>query len=154
MRLGKKLKTLLVLLILTSFSSQAIAQPPALPGQFKQIAEGETVPFNGWCFDDTATGALLSTINILEERCKLDTERQLAEQKALFDFQIGKLSLRYDTLKKQSDDILMLKDQEIKELEAAALKRPNEYWHWWAIGGFAVGIVTTATIMMTTQGTF
>jgi hypothetical protein len=147
MRLGKKLKTLLVLLILTSFSSQVLAQPPDLPGQFKQLVEGEPVPFDGWCFDDTATGALLSTIDVLEGRCILELDRHIAEQKALFNLEIGKLSLRYDTLKRQNTDILMLKDQEIKDLEAAALKRPNDYVVWWALGGFILGTATASFLI-------
>jgi hypothetical protein len=147
MKLGKKLKTLLALLILTSFSSQAIAQTPELPGQFRQVVEGEPAPFAGWCFDDTATGALLSTIETSEESCALTLKLRLAEQKARLDLEIGKLSLRYDTLKKQSTDILILKDQEIKDLEAAALKRPNDYVVWWGLGGFIIGSATASFIL-------
>ena len=147
MRLGKKLKTLLVLFILTSFSSQVFSQSPDLPGQFKQLVEGEPAPFDGWCFDDTATGALLSTIEILEERCILELDRRIAEQKALFDLEIGKLSLRHSTLKKQSTEILVLKDQEIKDLETAALKRPNDYVVWWGLGGFILGAASASFLI-------
>ena len=81
----------------------------------------------------------------------MEIERKLSLQKAKFDLDIGKLNIRYDTLKKQNDEILLIKNTEIKELEEAALKRPNEYWHWWALGGFSAGVVTAAAIFLSIE---
>ena len=39
-----------------------------------------------------------------------------------------------------------IKEEEIKRLEAAALKRPSNYAFWWASGGFVAGTVTTLLV--------
>jgi hypothetical protein len=61
--------------------------------------------------------------------------------------EIDNLQLRLDTLKKQSDNIILIKDQEIKRLERAALKRPNDYSIWWASGGVVTGVLATLAIV-------
>ena len=74
---------------------------------------------------------------------------QLAEkQKAKYDFQIGNLNLRIETLLKQTEEIEQVKNQEIERLTEAAKKRPNDYSAWWATGGFAAGVLTTLAIVL------
>ena len=57
--------------------------------------------------------------------------------------QISNLKLRIDTIQTENDAILKIKNEEIESLEAAALKRPNDYVHLWALGGFTVGALAT-----------
>ena len=57
------------------------------------------------------------------------------------------LQLRLETLKKETDNIIFIKDQEIKKLEQAALKRPSDYSIWWASGGVVVGVLSTLAIV-------
>ena len=148
MRLKRRLKTLLVLLTLTSFALPAIAQPK---GKYTMLQPGAPAPFRAWCFDDVAAGSIFTALEHAKKTCELEVKKQLDLQKAKFDLEIGKLSVRYDTLKKQNNELLFLKNQEIKELEEAALKRPNEYWHWWALGGFSAGVVTAAAIFLSIE---
>jgi len=150
MRLKRRLKTLLVLLTLTSFSTQALSQEKPR-GKFTKLSLGEPAPFEAWCFDDVASATIFSTLENFKTTCDLEIAKRLNIQKAKFDLDIGKLSIRYDTLKKQNDELLRLKNQEIRELEEAALKRPNEYWHWWALGGFSAGVVTAAAIFLSIE---
>ena len=56
MRSMKKLKTSLVLLLLINFTSISIAAP----GKYKQVEQGDTVPFAGWCFDKDASAQILA----------------------------------------------------------------------------------------------
>mgnify|MGYP001389794633 CR=1 FL=1 len=152
MRLGKKLKIPLVLLILISFSTQSLAQiPPQQKGKYTSLKQGEPAPFQAWCFDDVAAGTIFSALQHAKSVCDLEIRKQLGMQKAKFDLDIGKLNIRYDTLKKQNDALLLIKDEEIRKLEKAALKRPNEYWHWWALGGFSAGVVTAAAIFLSIE---
>jgi hypothetical protein len=150
MRLKRRLKTLLVLLTLTSFSTQVLAQEQP-KGRYAKLSPGEPSPFEAWCFDNIAAATIFSTLENFKAGCDLEIERKLSLQKAKFDLDIGKLNIRYDTLKKQNDEILLIKNTEIKELEEAALKRPNEYWHWWALGGFSAGVVTAAAIFLSIE---
>jgi hypothetical protein len=148
MRLRKKLKTLLVLLILTSFSTQVMAQGSPSKGKYKLLEPGEPAPFRAWCFNDVAAGTIFSALEHAKQSCDLEVRRQLGLQKAKFDLDIGKLNIRYDTLRKQNDQLLLIKDREIKELEKAALKRPNQYWYLWTSGGVAVGVLGTLGIFL------
>jgi hypothetical protein len=72
---------------------------------------------------------------------------ELAKQKADFNLKIDNLQIRYNTLKKSSEEILAIKNQEIENLEQAALKRPNDYSYFWFGGGTAVGILTTLAVV-------
>ena len=90
---------------------------------------------------------LKATIEYAKKNCELSTNIELEKQKADFNLKIDNLQVRYDTLKASSDEIISIKDQEIEELEAAALKRPNDYSYFWFGGGTAVGILTTLAVV-------
>ena len=84
---------------------------------------------------------LKATIEYAKKNCELLTNIELEKQKADFNLKIDNLQVRYDTLKASSDEIISIKDQEIEELEAAALKRPNDYWYLWFGGGMVATLV-------------
>ena len=50
------------------------------------------------------------------------------------------LNIQLESLTKKHEDIVAIKNKEIEDLTAAALKRPNDYSLWWASGGVAGGI--------------
>ena len=148
MRLGKKLKHCLILFIVSS-----LLGPPALAqGKYVQLKAGETATFDSWCFDAEATGQIFGTIKNNVALCKLHIDEALAKQAAAFDLELGNLSLRLDSVEREYNDILLIKNKEIESLERAALKRPNDYNHWWAIGGFSVGILTVISISYLLNG--
>ena len=144
MKLKKKLKALLVSLTLISFTMPAMASPK---GTYQLVKEGQQVGFDGVCFDHQATGAIFAKLKSAEQQCKLLLDYEMKKQKADFDLHFGNLKVRYDTLKTETDKIILIKDEEIRSLQAAALKRPNRYWYLWAIGGFTVGVVGTLGIV-------
>ena len=148
MKLKRKLKALLASLTLISFlATQGLAQAPNNDGKYTRLKLGETAPFDAWCFDDQASGTIFTTLKNYKESCQLEINRQLGLQKASHELQIGKLNIRYNTLKKQTDELFIIKDQEIRDLEAAALKRPNQYWYLWASGGVAIGVAATMLLV-------
>ena len=137
----KKLWALLLsLLLIPSFLL-------AEEGKFSRISPGQTLPFAAWCFDDTAMARIKATLEFSTKNCELKTEMELAKQKADFNLKIDNLKIRYDALKTSSDEIIKVKEQEIKELEATALKRPNDYYYLWLGGGTIVGILTTLAVV-------
>ena len=71
----------------------------------------------------------------------------MRRQKANYDLEIGKLNVRYETLKEQTDQVYAALNKEIEQLQEAALKRPNEYWYLWAAGGLAVGVLGTLGVV-------
>ncbi len=123
-----------LLLLIPSFS---LAQE----GKFSRISPGQTLPFPAWCFDDEAMARVKTTIEFATKNCELKTNIKLEKQKADFNFKIDNLKVRYDALKTSCEDSIDIKDREIEELEAAALKRPNDYWYLWFGGGVAATLV-------------
>jgi hypothetical protein len=119
----------------------------AQEGRFSRISPGQSLPFDAWCFDDVAMARVKATIEYASKNCELKTNMELAKQKADFNLKIDNLQIRYDTLKKSSEEILAIKNQEIENLEQAALKRPNDYSYFWFGGGTAVGILTTLAVV-------
>jgi hypothetical protein len=151
MLLDLRLKRCLALLTLISFvSTAAFAQETTQTdhGKFAQVKEGHLVPFDGWCFDTRATARLQANLEFAKQRCEIEIKRKLQGAQAAFDMQISNLKLRVDTIQTENDAIIKIKNKEIEDLEAAALKRPNDYTYLWALGGFTVGIsVTLVTIV-------
>ena len=149
MQLRPKLRTFLTLLTLISFSSTVFAQESQ--GLYTQILEGESAPFSGWCFDDTATAQIFSNLKYAEEQCNLKIQNELDKQEAEFSLRIDNLTLRLNSLQEKHNELLSVKDAEIEKLELAALKRPNDYTVWWATGGFTAGVLTVVTIFLVTR---
>jgi len=146
--LKKNFKNCLILIILASFvSSTSFAQTPTSNGVFLQVEEGQRIPFAGWCFDDIATAKVMAKLQNVEQACQLRIEKHLEIQAAESGLVIDNLKLRVDTLQKEYDNVVNIKDEQIESLEAAAAKRPNSYLHWAAIGGFVAGSLVTLAIL-------
>ena len=147
MLLGKRLRRALALLLLTSFLS-TVAQAQENPGRFSRVNEGDKVSFDAWCFDDTASAKMQASIEYAKNRCQLTVMRMMEEGRARYALEIGNLQLRVDSLKREVKNTLAIKDEEIQQLEAAALKRPNDYTIWWASGGFLTGAMATLAVIL------
>ena len=141
-----RLKKTLALLLLISFIPFSISAQEQ-EGRFTRLLQNQPSPFVAWCFDDTAFAKIKAKIDLSDEACNLRLEKQKEEDDARYKLEIGNLQLRLDTLKKQSDNIILIKDQEIKRLEKAALKRPNDYAIWGASGGVVTGVLATLAIV-------
>ncbi len=141
-----RLKKTLALLLLSSFIPFSISAQEQ-EGQFTRLQKDQPSPFIAWCFDDTAFAKIKAKIDLSDEACNIKLDKQIEESDARYKLEIDNLQLRLDTLKKQSDNIILIKDQEIKRLEKAALKRPNDYSIWWASGGVVTGVLATLAIV-------
>ena len=124
------------------------AQEQEQKGKFTRVLQGNAVPFDSWCFDDVAAAQLQAAIEFSKRRCDLSIEQAVSEVVARYSLQVQNLKLRVETVKEENERLLSIKDQEIKKLEQAALKRPNKYTHWWALGGFATGVLTTVVTVI------
>ena len=151
MKLGRKLRICLTLYTLISFPALLYAQDAMEDtdrGRYAQVLEGETSPFNGWCFDNKAAGEIFSALKHSKEQCQLQIDLSLKKQSAEYDLEVGNLKLRIGTMEEEHKEILKIKNIEIEELSAAALKRPNDYVAWWAAGGFVAGALTVVSIFL------
>ena len=139
MRSIRRLKTSLALLLLISFTSVSLAAP----GKYKQVEQGDTVPFYGWCFDKEASAQILTDKEFQEKQCKLKTDRALQIQFANYDLELGKLKadMRYEVSTRDAT-IEALKKENLK-LEQVIIDSSNTHWYVFASLGFVAGAILT-----------
>ena len=144
---GQRLKEALALLSLISFLPCVVFANPET-GRFSRILKGGSTKFDAWCFDDIATAKIQVTTEFSDAHCRLKLEKAEEQAKARYSLDIENSNLRIDTLVKENDNILAIKNEEIRRLEEAALKRPNDYTLYWATGGFTAGAITVLAIVL------
>ena len=147
MKLKNNLKKSLVFITLISFLSTSVHAQLAEGGRYTKVESGQPVPFTSWCFDDIATARMLSTLEFNKEKCDTELQLSLEKQKAKNDLLVNNLNLRIFSMEKQHAEVLQIKNTEIDRLTSAALKRPNDYTHWWAAGGFVAGAMSVIIVM-------
>jgi len=147
MRSTKKLKTSLALLLLISFTSISIAAP----GKYKQVEQGDTVPFSGWCFDEEASAQILADKEFQEKQCKLRIDRALQIQFANYDLELGRLraDMKYEVGTRDTT-IEALKKENLK-LEQVIIDSSNTHWYVFASLGFVAGTILTIVIVKTVK---
>lgn len=143
MRSMKRLKTSLVLLLLISFTSISIAAP----GKYKQVEQGDTVPFAGWCFDRDASAQILADKELQGKQCKLKTDRALQIQFAKYNLELGKLKadLTYEVSTRDTT-IEAMKKENLK-LEDIIVENTNQDWYFFSSVGFVIGSLTAVVLM-------
>jgi len=143
MRSMKKLKTSLVLLLLISFTSISIAAP----GKYKQVEQGDTVPFAGWCFDKEASAQILADKEFQEKQCKLKTNRALQIQFAKYDLELGKLKAEMNYEVGTRDTTIEALKKENLKLEQVIIENSNNDWYLFASIGLVTGSLLTVAIV-------
>jgi hypothetical protein len=118
----------------------------AMPGNYTQIEKGQVSPFDGYCFDITASAYIIADKETRDRWCKDKTDKYLAIQKADFDLQLGKILAESDYQKSVSDKTIEALRQENMRLESTALSAPNNYWYIFMGSGIFMGVVTTILI--------
>ena len=115
-------------------------------GQIVSIRQGQPAPFAGVLLDPI-TAAKINTdkkYSLLESTLKLDYE--LKKLMTDYELKLGLLQTRYDSLKIGTDTTLLYKNEEINRLQELVKEDPNDYTHWWLLGGIAIGILTSIGI--------
>ena len=138
MKLTRRLKTCLVLLLILSFATTALAQP----GKYAQLGKGQMMPWSGWCFDSEAMAHILAEKELAEQKCELSTQQALEEQKARFDLQIGLLTTSMDYEVKTREDTIQALKKENLQLEDVIIHNNKFGWVGPSAIGFIVGGLT------------
>ena len=99
-----------------------------------------------WCYSNLANSLIITSADREREKCKLKFSQQLESLQVRHNFEIDTLKIELDSLRKSSEQLILIKDKEIEKLTVAALKRPNDYTVWWAAGGFVSGVVVTVGV--------
>jgi len=143
----------LILLLTLSASAQdtGISELTLGEGNFTILDQRECAPFPGVLFDADATASLMTLPNYYQQRCQLDLNLALGEQRAEYDLQIDQLNIRLDVLEQEHANTITQKDLEITTLQDA-LKRNSKRNPWlWGTLGAVVGASLTVAIVETVR---
>jgi len=138
MRSTKKSKTFLVLLLILSLTSTALAKP----GKYVQLGKGQMMPWSGWCFDAEAMAAIVTEKELAEQKCELHTLQELEQQQAKFDLQLGQLQASMEYEVSTRDVAIQALQEENLKIENALIHEQKFGWVAPASIGILVGALT------------
>ena len=130
----------LILGFLLAWSPAAHAEEP----EFAVLKEGEAAPFTGRLFNDAAVSKLIVQDKFKIEQCNIQIEYEVGKANAASKYQYDLLSARSEADDQRYQDLLSIRDDEIKFLRKA-YEPPNN--HWWLAAGFVVGAGSAIGIM-------
>lgn len=125
------------------FSSDAFANE----GKFKLLSKGYRAPYSGVLFDKNAVSSLLAMKDRLTTQCDLDMEFHINKLATTHKLEIDKLKVDMQYLKDQHTIQMDGKNLQITNLQKELKKRNGVNKSWYIVGGFAVGVLTTTTIV-------
>ena len=83
---------------------------------------------------------------------QLELDYRIGELTAAHQFEIKNLDLRYTALSDEYQLRIQAKDLEITQLNESLSKLSRNDRHWFAIGGFAIGVGVTVGIVAAING--
>ena len=128
-----------LLLLLLICSTAHGAEP-----EFVVLKEGQKAPFDGRLFNDVAVSKLIVENRLKAEQCNIEIEYHSNKTKAEEKLNYGLLEARCEAADQRLNDLITIKEDENERLKK--LIKPSRS-NWWAAGGFAVGVVTSISIM-------
>lgn len=133
----------MMIIIPTHIQAQEVNLPE---GQILPIKQGDRAPFSGILLDPV-TAAQINTdkkYSLLQNQLKLDYE--IKKIVADHELKLGLLRTEYDSYKISTSSMMDYKNEELRRLQELVKENPNDYTHWWLLGGIAIGILTSIGI--------
>ena len=118
-----------------------------LEGKVTSLSLNEKAPYAGVLLDPIAASKMIVdqkyTKAEIELTLRKEFQQDLANKRLAYDL----LKIEYDSLKKIHDEILLLKEQQVDELNILLKQEmSNDYSQWWALGGVAIGIILSVAV--------
>jgi len=115
--------------------------------QFTFLGKNQPAPFEGALFNPEATAEILAKSQLIKEEYELQLGYELEKQELKFTLETDTLNLRISSLEEEFKVTVEAKDKEIDALHKLVKSHSPSNNVWWAIGGAAVGVATTAFIV-------
>ena len=108
-------------------------------GKVTVLSQGAKAPFTGILFDIPAATKLKLDKEFAQKEfeLKLDLEKKLLTTE--HNLKLGIVQTNFDSLKTKHDTLMNIKSEEIDRLQELVKKSPNDYNHWWFVGGIIAG---------------
>tara|TARA_R100000008_G_C3489953_1_gene118195 strand:- start:127 stop:585 length:459 start_codon:yes stop_codon:yes gene_type:complete len=134
-----------ILICLLSASIIIMPSPTAaeeIQGTVTSLSLGEEAPYSGVLLDPVAASKMIIDQKYLRSEIELslrkEFQQELASKRLAFDL----LKVEHDSLKKVHEQTVLLRDQQIDNLNNLLQEEMgDDYTEWWVIGGVALGIV-------------
>ena len=112
-----------------------------LDGKVTSISSGEKAPYAGVLLDPIAASKMIVDQRYIRSEIELQLRKEfqqdLASKRLAFDL----IKVEYDSLQKTHKEIILLKDQQINDLNLLLKEEMgNDYTEWWVMSGVVVGI--------------
>jgi len=132
-----------VLIVLIPFEASA----EVLEGKVTSLSLNEKAPYAGILLDPIAASKMIIDQKYLKSEIELQLRKEfqqdLANKRLAFDL----LKVEYDSLQKIHKGIVLLKDQQIGDLNLLLKEEMgDDYTEWWVMGGVIIGIVLSVAV--------
>tara|TARA_Y100001938_G_C7986816_1_gene377339 strand:+ start:180 stop:638 length:459 start_codon:yes stop_codon:yes gene_type:complete len=136
----KKIIASFMALLIFAIPLQAGAQE--LEGKVTSLSSGESAPYAGILLDPVAAAKMVVDQKYLKSEIELqlrkEYQQELASKRLAFDL----LKVEHDSLKQIHQETLLLRDQQIDNLNSLLREEmDDDHTVWWVFGGVAIGIV-------------
>jgi len=118
-----------------------------LEGKVTSLSLNERAPYAGVLLDSIAASKMIVNQKYLRSEIELDLRKEFQQELTSKRLAFDLLKVEYDSLKKIHEQTLLLRDQQIDDLnEILKEEMSNDYAEWWMLGGVALGIVLSVAV--------
>ena len=121
--------------------------PAQAAPQFTLLGKNQMAPFKGALFNPEAIAEVLAKSQFVKEEYELKLGYEIEKQKLEYVLAIDTLNLHIASLKEEHEVVVGAKDKEIDDLHKLIKNHSPATNVWWALGGGAIGVATTAFIV-------
>lgn len=141
----KKIITVITLCFYALCTVPTIAYAGEAEQKITTLRRGQPAPYSGTLFNTAAAARLQVDLKFTEESCNIETDRQLGLLRSKLQLDIDLLKAQLDSQQQLHQDVLLIKNDQIKFLENYSLEtkwyESNEFW---LVTGLVAGIAVTA----------
>jgi uncharacterized protein (DUF927 family) len=141
----KKIKTITIILLITLLPAFCFAS-----GKIAAIKKGQKAPYNGILLDKKAEATITAKRESAVKICEIDKNYTIKKLKTECNFNKRLLTIEKDSDKKRYNNLMALKNAEVKRLETTLKKlQKPDYSKLWFVGGFVAGVSLSIGIFYT-----
>lgn len=115
----------------------------AIAQDFKNVQQGETVPFSGTILTPDAIAKIITTEDAKLQTCQEDWKHQINTLTINKDVEIQKLKHDLETTEQTKDRMIAEKDKEIERTYKLIKKQNKNLTPLWLGIGFTAGLLTS-----------
>jgi len=114
--------------------------------QITPLEKNQKAPYSGILYNPAAVAESIAQREALIQQHQLNLNILEESLKAQCDLSLQNLQSDLSACNDRYDQMVLIKDTQIKNLQDLALERPNDHSIWWLAGGIVLGVVATVGI--------